>query len=1104
MASTQEFQKDPDFYDSIKKCKENNPKKKDKFKHNQNTNPRYQHFTQTHFTAGDEEQFETYRDAKTYNICGKKIDDTSNIFNTFKLIPEWIKYKNLKADCVINTFRYLFHKFKKGIFVKIADNELKVFLPFSKASYKNEWSHLIKIDPKYKNIEEFLQFIGLKSGYTFFNKASINKNKEQWYSNNCLLRYDMKYMKYGYAPNEGDSNINIIKNMLENLCSERDIPDIEFFINRRDFPLLKRNSTEPYNYIWNDKNKPLISHKYEQYSPILSMVTDPTYADVVIPTYEDWARVQSKENIFFPNSCTNYDTIFNKDWNSKIPTAVFRGTSTGCGVTVETNMRLKISKLSSEGKVAKDGIKYLDAGITKWNLRPRKLEQEFLQTIDIDSLGFGLVEEMSREEQSNYKYIINIDGHVSAFRISLEMNMGSVILLVESNWEIWYKKFLKPWVHYVPINSDLSDIIEKIDWCKENEDKCELIVSNIQKFYDKYLSRDGILDYYQQTLIELKKETGNYIYNIKNPLEIQLEKELKSFSYTYPETDKNITDINEIPYITRCYGLLQGLQWLTNFIIDKVAFCNVAIRIKDFNIKNKLSQVNLYSIANNNFIVKSTTDPQKRKEHIHDAFVGINGINNCLKSIPNFNYTYGFYEDKNTTNVITEYIPGLTLFEYINSPKFVFGNYLFILIQICLALEVAQKNCGLVHWDLTPWNIIIQDLNEFKVNVDYVLNYKEIYNVKTSFIPVIIDYGKSHIIYDDQHHGFINMFKVSTIQDVLTLLIKSVSQILSHTLHPQEFKDIKFLLNFISGNKYRMQKFENSFQMKEFLNSSKQYSDLITSNKYELESKTPLDLVKYILKLTKNYPILNSVILSSKNYNNLMNHSNSTQVFNYILSTSVEEKINTYLQVFVNLKTCSIPLPENLFFLYYVAQTLEHNINSVYSNLQNFLKIINKNTKEYDKIYRNTLKYIWKVYKEKINSNEHTIVNYKLNINNQLLSSEYSIDTFLVPEKILYLLHKSYKYTNLNDYKDIIEIVLLNNGLYKLNEKDKNYYIDNFKKLLEYNSISMLNNTANYNTLYYISKDIYSLDQKFIEESNEECSVKNKYLKLYKEILFYK
>ena len=55
------------------------------------------------------------------------------------------------------------------------------------------------------------------------------------------------------------------------------------------------------------------------------------------------------------------------------------------------------------------------------------------------------------EKQSTYKYILNIDGHVKAFRLGNELRMGSVILLVQSSYSLWFQKFMEPKVHYIPI-----------------------------------------------------------------------------------------------------------------------------------------------------------------------------------------------------------------------------------------------------------------------------------------------------------------------------------------------------------------------------------------------------------------------------------------------------------------------------------------------------------------------------------------------------------------------------------------------------------------------------------------------------------------------------
>ena len=112
MTTTAVFQKEKDFYTSKQECLDS------KF-HQFPTNPRYKTFLQSHFTAGDEEQFEQYRDASNNNdFCSKDISLSSNIFSE-NTIPIADNNQDINANSVMDTFRYLFNKFKKGIFVKI-------------------------------------------------------------------------------------------------------------------------------------------------------------------------------------------------------------------------------------------------------------------------------------------------------------------------------------------------------------------------------------------------------------------------------------------------------------------------------------------------------------------------------------------------------------------------------------------------------------------------------------------------------------------------------------------------------------------------------------------------------------------------------------------------------------------------------------------------------------------------------------------------------------------------------------------------------------------------------------------------------------------------
>jgi hypothetical protein len=1070
MTTTSSFQKKPDYY--LENINFNIPKIQ--------TNPKYKDFNQTHFTAGDFEQFEKFRDKKNGNTCklNVDIDIDKNKFQNIDLSEyiKWEKYKKIDSRSVDNTFNYMFNKFKKGIFVKIADNRLKVFLPFSKKDFVNEWSDKIKIDPTYGSMYNYEKYINsiLNKKY----RISVNSFTETWYYNNCLVRSE-------FPIREGDTNTPSMSDMLIELCKYRKIPDIEFFVNRRDFPLLKRDGTEAYNHIFGESTN-LVSHNYSKYSPILSMVTRDDYSDIPIPTGDDWSRISRKEGKYFEASKTAEPNDYKKyKWTDKISVAVFRGASTGCGVTVETNPRLKLSRLSVLNPT------FLNAGITKWQLRPRKLSTEkYLTTInvkDMNGLGIFLAPFMSVEDQTQYKYIVNVDGHVSAFRLSLELSMGCCILLVKSKYKLWYSSMLEPMIHYVPIKEDLSDLIDQIKWCRENDDKCLEISKNSRKFYKKYLDKDGALDYLQKILIDLKKYNGSYIYNEKSPLDMQikLEKENNDSLSYYPKINGII---NNLPKQSRSFGVLKCVEWLLNYSnSDGNSFELLAIKSNTIALN-----VVKYKLAGFSLTVKSNN---KEKENIHEVFVGINGINDIVKYIPNFRYVFGKTKDY---SVVSEFVNGETFDKWLISEKFNVKEYIFIIIQIAMALKVAQKNCMFVHNNLVPSKVVIQILPVF-VDFDYVTDFGEIYRIKTNIIPVLISYSKTHIVKDMRHHGFeeSSLYSYSTIKDILTIILHSLKIIVNLRLNPKDLDDIVKISNFVSGTNYRKLNFKKSginglSDIKFFLNS-------IKTNYQELEKKNPMDFIGYVNKVIDyDYSI------SKVEYPTFrINRGNPLQVFEYVFSSTVQEKINSFKRVFERVISCDFELPDNRFMAYYSSQTLEECVKSVYTLMLQYVKL-EKSFIDLDtinKVYNESLKKIDAYYGEenlkKYKLSDTYLTNQKIEYNEkQPTDKDFFIEnnTFSSPKEVLKLLKNSYDFKLPEDsMKSVktIENVMMNNGNYRLTVEHKEYYKDNFKDFF-LNFSEDFKYLVDLNTLRSVSKELFNLE-------NANCS--KDFLKI-KKLLF--
>ena len=102
----------------------------------------------------------------------------------------------------------------------------------------------------------------------------------------------------------------------------------------------------------------------------------------------------------------------------------------------------------------------------------------------------------TKEEMCKYKYIIDIDGWSNTWDATFwKLLSGSVLFKVEGVWEQWYYPKLIPWIHYIPIKDDLTDLNEVVKWCIVNDDKCKEITNNAYNFVNSELTFEKSCEY---------------------------------------------------------------------------------------------------------------------------------------------------------------------------------------------------------------------------------------------------------------------------------------------------------------------------------------------------------------------------------------------------------------------------------------------------------------------------------------------------------------------------------------------------------------------------------------------------------------------------------
>lgn len=138
----------------------------------------------------------------------------------------------------------------------------------------------------------------------------------------------------------------------------------------------------------------------------------------------------------------------------------------------------KINKVVWRGRIT--GYTYKDGE------RPRqKLVQyarDYLDVMDIKPSTAN--SKMAQDDFQRYKAILDIDGNAWSARLGKLLCYNSVVIKVESSYVGYWEKELKPWVHYIPVEADFSDLEKTVRYVldPQNAEQIQQVIKKSQAF----------------------------------------------------------------------------------------------------------------------------------------------------------------------------------------------------------------------------------------------------------------------------------------------------------------------------------------------------------------------------------------------------------------------------------------------------------------------------------------------------------------------------------------------------------------------------------------------------------------------------------------------
>lgn len=232
------------------------------------------------------------------------------------------------------------------------------------------------------------------------------------------------------------------------------------------------------------RNKPrqILDEEFKQYSQLIK-VNDANEYPIFYKNKCVLAQcnmINMPKNIFL--TCVNryyfFHNLYNsyRSWNLGKPFHLKQNKiAFGASIERSSQWNFKYKRFNDSEKIMNQREYFISNAVPKDNIHP--------------------IWNIYRTEQINFKYILEIDGESCTWDATAwKLNSGSVIFKVESIWQEWWYEEYKPFIHYIPIKDDFSDLQEKYHWCESHQEECEIIIKNAKMLFQKIYRFQNVIE----------------------------------------------------------------------------------------------------------------------------------------------------------------------------------------------------------------------------------------------------------------------------------------------------------------------------------------------------------------------------------------------------------------------------------------------------------------------------------------------------------------------------------------------------------------------------------------------------------------------------------
>mmetsp|Transcript_31936 Transcript_31936/g.48163 ORF Transcript_31936/g.48163 Transcript_31936/m.48163 type:complete len:442 (+) Transcript_31936:84-1409(+) len=175
-------------------------------------------------------------------------------------------------------------------------------------------------------------------------------------------------------------------------------------------------------------------------------------------------------------------SINQTDWDDKREEVVWRGACTGVEEGVHSSTGFPRLVFVEKHRFNKD--KGIDVALKG---RCRGISEKIQIKVD-QSFYRGAID---MEKLLRYKYLLSLEGNDVSTGLKWMLASNSVVFMPPPTAvSFTMESKLVPYVHYVPVKRDGSDLLSQLEWAKKNDDKCKWISEQATAYIENLWSSD--------------------------------------------------------------------------------------------------------------------------------------------------------------------------------------------------------------------------------------------------------------------------------------------------------------------------------------------------------------------------------------------------------------------------------------------------------------------------------------------------------------------------------------------------------------------------------------------------------------------------------------